>query len=230
MIKLFSWFKNKTPSPAFAEFIGDQNVKWIDNSYGGFFVDTTLLNSESIVVSVGIGEDISFDIGLYEMGVQRIYMFDPTPKAKIFIDKQNLPVQFSFYEMALSTEDSEMDMYLPKNKNHVSGSLVMNKNIDANDFVKVKCISVSTICSITGNKNIDLLKIDIEGSEYEVLENMLHGGIFPKQICVEFHNRFFKDGDQKFQNVVDKLQEKKYRIMGISKTNEEFLFIHNVSK
>ena len=230
MIKLFSWFKKKTPAPAFTEFIGDQNVKWIGNSYGGFFVDTSLLNSESIVVSVGIGEDISFDRGLHEMGVQKIYMFDPTPKAKIFIDKQNLPDQFRFFEMALSTEDSEMDMFLPKNKNYVSGSLVMNKNIDANDFVKVKCITVSTICSIIENKHIDLLKIDIEGSEYEVLENMLQERIYPKQICVEFHNRFFKDGDQKFKSVVEKLQGKNYRIMGISNTNEEFLFIHNVSE
>jgi FkbM family methyltransferase len=230
MIKLFSWVKKKTHSPSFTEFVGNQNIKWIGNSYGGFFVDISLLGINSIVVSVGIGEDISFDRGIYEMGVQRIFMFDPTPKAKIFIDKQDLPTQFRFFEMALSTEDAEMDMYLPKNKNYVSGSLVMNKNIDANDFVKVKCITVSTICSIIENKHIDLLKIDIEGSEYEVLENIMQVGIYPKQICVEFHNRFFKDGDQKFKSVVNKLQEKNYRIMGISNTNEEFLFIHNVSE
>jgi hypothetical protein len=106
----------------------------------------------------------------------------------------------------------------------------MNKNIDSNDFIKVKCITVSTICSIIGSNEIDLFKIDIEGSEYEVLENMLQYGIYPKQICVEFHNRFFKDGDQKYKSIVDKLQKNNYRIMGVSNTNEEFLFIHNVSE
>jgi FkbM family methyltransferase len=227
MNKLFSFFNKTKIATTPTEFIDNNNIKWVGNSYGGFFVNTSLLNNESIVVSVGIGEDISFDLGIFDIGVSRIYMFDPTPKAKIFIEKQNLPEQFRFYEMALSTKDSEMEMFLPKNKNYVSGSLLLNKNVDVSDFVKVKCVKISTIYSLIGTKYLDLLKIDIEGSEYEVLNNMLDENIFPKQICVEFHNRFFKDGDQKFKNILEQLLGKKYKLMGISKTGEEYLFIHN---
>ena len=35
--------------------------KWYGNSYGGFYVHSTPLNSNSIVYSIGIGKDISFD-------------------------------------------------------------------------------------------------------------------------------------------------------------------------
>jgi hypothetical protein len=35
--------------------------------------------------------------------------------------------------------------------------------------------------------SIDLLKIDIEGFEYEVLDGMLKSAVRPRQICVEIH-------------------------------------------
>lgn len=35
---------------------------WYGNGYGGFYVNPDLLNSSSIVYSIGIGEDISFDL------------------------------------------------------------------------------------------------------------------------------------------------------------------------
>jgi hypothetical protein len=38
-----------------------------------------------------------------------------------------------------------------------------------------------------GHKHIDLLKIDIEGAEYQVIENMLQDQIFPRILCIEFH-------------------------------------------
>jgi Methyltransferase FkbM domain len=46
--------------------------------------------------------------------------------------------------------------------------------------------------SANGHHAIDLLKIDIEGFEYEVLESCLAERIPIKQICVEFHD-FFPD-------------------------------------
>jgi len=38
-----------------------------------------------------------------------------------------------------------------------------------------------------GHTHIDLLKIDIEGAEYQVLDNMLHENILPTILCIEFH-------------------------------------------
>ena len=35
-------------------------------------------------------------------------------------------------------------------------------------------------------KNIEMIKLDIEGSEVEVLDNMIEDKIFPNQILVEF--------------------------------------------
>ena len=43
---------------------------------------------------------------------------------------------------------------------------------------------------MNGHDSIDLLKIDIEGFEYEVLGSCLAKRIPIKQICVEFHDFF----------------------------------------
>ena len=39
-----------------------------------------------------------------------------------------------------------------------------------------------------GHKHIDFLKLDIEGMEYEVLEDILTRRLSIQQICVEFHH------------------------------------------
>eukprot|EP01084_Bolivina_argentea_P276634 472051_1 len=54
---------------------------------------------------------------------------------------------------------------------------------------------------------IDILKMDIEGSEYDVLEQLIKDNILPfTQLLVEFHHRFY-DGiyQQKHQFVTNEL-------------------------
>jgi hypothetical protein len=40
------------------------------------------------------------------------------------------------------------------------------------------------------HKKIDLMKIDVEGSEYEIVEDMIRSQIKPQQLLIEFHHRF----------------------------------------
>ena len=40
--------------------------KWFGNNYGGFFINQEGLNKSSVVYSIGIGEDISFDLEIIE--------------------------------------------------------------------------------------------------------------------------------------------------------------------
>lgn len=56
-------------------------VAFLGSSYGGWSICPDLLDSKSIVYSLGIGEDISFDLELIERFGTSIYAFDPTPKS-----------------------------------------------------------------------------------------------------------------------------------------------------
>jgi len=80
------------------------NFKWFGNDYGGFYICPDLLkynNGEKIIYSIGIGEDISFDLDIIkEFPNCKIYAFDPTPKSIEWIKKQHLPKNMIFFHLA----------------------------------------------------------------------------------------------------------------------------------
>ena len=78
--------------------------------------------------------------------------------------------------------------YLPQNHKHVSHSISnFQNNFKMNtDHIKVQTISVIDVMKENNIKEIDLLKLDIEGAENHVLPDMVKKKIFPDQILVEF--------------------------------------------
>ncbi|MCF6297247.1 MAG: FkbM family methyltransferase [Flavobacteriaceae bacterium] len=199
---------------------------WYGNHYGGFYINPDLVNTESIVYSFGIGEDISFDLDLINKHKCHVFGFDPTPKSINWIKTQKLPNNFKFYEYGIGNTDEFVNFYLPKNKNHVSGSIVEHNNIDKYSVINVELKSLKTILNKLGHDHIDILKMDIEGAEYDVLDNILSNEISITQILVEFHERFIENGSERTVSIVNKLHKHGYEIFGISDTFEEISFIH----
>jgi len=196
---------------------------WIGSKYGGFYVVKNLLTKDSIVYSFGVGEDISFDLALIEQYGLNIYAFDPTPLAIEFVKKKNLPAQFHFESIGISNKDETAKFYLSTDERDISGSII-DKNDNA-EFIQVEMEKVSTIMEKQNHTQVDLLKMDIEGSEYTVLENMLEEKIFPKQILVEFHHRFHQIGLNQTKNIIPKLNNAGYKIVKISDMGLEYTFL-----
>lgn len=207
------------------EFKQSKEVNWVGSEYGGFLVDTSIIDKSTNVLSFGVGEDISFDLEIASLGVAKVFLFDPTPKSIKFINSQTLPKNFIFTDIGISAKNEFVDFFLPKNANHVSGSTTLHKNVDKGKSVNVELKKLSTILQEKSIEEIGVLKMDIEGAEYDVIENILSENIFPKQLCVEFHNEFHLDGDAKFKKIVSLLTSNNYAVAGISKTQREYLFI-----
>ncbi|MBG6131703.1 FkbM family methyltransferase [Aquimarina sp. EL_43] len=202
----------------------------------------------SIIVSCGVGEDISFDIEFAKKYNATIVMLDPTPRAidhydqiidRIRSQKDNGSTQdmtnnelLKIYdlsmineeqlileELALWTENTMLNFYLPVNKSNVSHSLVNYQNDykqgDEYGHIKVKTTTLNEIMEKYKINNIELLKLDIEGAEIEVLENMLDNKIFPNQICVEFDglNVPSKRAKEDFEKIDKMLRSNSYEII-----------------
>jgi len=200
--------------------------KWCGNNYGGFYVAPEFLNENSIVYSFGIGEDISFDKAIIQQYKCNVYGFDPTPKSIKWIKNQSLPNNFNFYEFGLGNKSGIVDFFLPKNPNHVSGSIVIQNNVDIMERVTVQMKSLQDIVSQLGHKQIDILKIDIEGAEYDVIEDILKTDVLITQILIEFHDRLFEDGKSKTQKSISDLKDSGFEIFAISDSFEEISFIN----
>ena len=98
-----------------------------------------------------------------------------------------------------------------------------NSNYD--NSIEVSVFSIPSIMKKLNHASISLIKIDIEGTEYQVIDHMIENEIFPKQILVEYHHRF-KDKNKKMtQRSLAKLRNKGYEIFSISKTGREISLI-----
>lgn len=203
------------------------SIKWFGDLWCGFFVDTAFLTEKSILLSFGVGNDISFDLALHKAGVKKIFLFDPTPSAIAFIGKLKLPASFSFFPIGLDNRDGHKLMYLPAG-NRVSGSIFLNRHLQQENSVQVEMRTLSAIMKMLNISHIDILKIDIEGSEFVVLENILQENIFPDQICLEYHERHFEKGAQMVKDSIALLVANGYTLCA-STEGEEYLFCKDLA-
>jgi len=75
------------------------------------------------------------------------------------------------------------------------------------------------------HSKIDLLKLDIEGAEVKVLNNMLDNKIYPKYLCIEFDLYLKKkDTNNETQKIVKRLEQVGYKILKNDNLNITFMF------
>ena len=85
---------------------------------------------------------------------------------------------------------------------------------------------LGTILKMLGHSCIDLLKMDIEGAEYDVLADLLTQRIPVKQILVEFHHRWPQIGVDKTRQAIHALNAAGYKIFSVSPGGEEYSFLY----
>ena len=78
---------------------------------------------------------------------------------------------------------------------------------------------------LNNHDKIDVLKMDIEGSEYEVIEHIKKHQIDIKQILVEFHPHLEIHGRMKTLKAINKLEAMGYHCYGRSDSLLEYSFI-----
>ncbi len=199
--------------------------KWYGSDYGGFYLHPDIINSHSIVYSFGIGTDITFDKAIIENHQCQVFGFDPTPKSIEWVKSQSLPELFNFNEYGIHSQSGKLRFYMPQNESFVSGSATQQSNISTENFIEVPMKSLGDIIKEKKHSHIDVLKIDIEGSEYELIDSLLETDVVINQILIEFHDRYVTDGKEKTKKVIRTLKEYGFEIFGISNTFEEISFI-----
>jgi hypothetical protein len=77
-----------------------------------------------------------------------------------------------------------------------------------------------------GHSKLDILKMDIEGLEFEVLDSILTSSIEIDQLCIEFHDRFFPDTPSRTPHAIKQLSRAGFELFAVSDSLEEFSFVH----
>lgn len=184
------------------------------------------LDRDIIVYSFGLGEDIQFEKDVSKRHDCVVYAFDPTPKSLNYV-KNTLSENSSIkvYPYALSDKNCTLDFFLPKNPNYVSGSLTKSPGT-SDSKIEVEAHSIQFLMEKFGHTEIDVLKMDIEGAEYDVLESLIDSGTINNigQICVEFHFRFGCGLVKKTEEIFKSLKNKGFKLVYAAANQEEFTF------
>ncbi len=191
----------------------------------GWFICPRGLDEKSVIYSLGVGEDTSFDQALIKDFSVTIHAFDPTPKAINWVKTHPLSPKFILHEYGVADFDGEAFFNPPVKPDHVSHTIINRPETSARAIrVPVKCLS--TIMKELGHRQINLLKMDIEGAEYGVIEDMVKAKILPDQLLVEFHHRFPGIGIERTRAAIKILKSQGYKIFSITPKAEEFSFIY----
>jgi len=135
--------------------------------------------------------DIGGNIGLFSYysicrGADKVYCFEPSSSSYSCI-KENFNFDNLYVEeSAVSKTDGEISFYLNPNNSINSSANILNDGCE-----EVICKSVNLFTYIQNNniKKIDYLKIDCEGSEYEIIDSIEENYLsnFVRNICLEYH-------------------------------------------
>jgi hypothetical protein len=72
---------------------------------------------------------------------------------------------------------------------------------------------------------VDLLKMDVEGAEYDILDGLQRVKHLPIQLLVEYHHRFPGIGKQRTAASIKALAKLGYKIFDVSETGCESGFV-----
>ena len=156
----------------------------IGSDYGGWWVPEGVLGPQSICYCGGVGTDITFDMGLIERYGCRVWGIDPTPRSVEWIAQQTLDHRFAMVSLGLAGAPGTARFYAPSDPEHVSHSL---KNLQqTQDYFEARVVTVGGLQKELGHNRVDLVKLDVEGAEHDVIQQMLSDDIRPTVLCVEY--------------------------------------------
>jgi FkbM family methyltransferase len=165
------------------DFARDKNFKQLISS----------LNKESVVLDIGanIGNVSNY---ILEKRESKIFAFEPNSLCceimnRRFLDDKRIKI----YNLAVSNFSGLADFYLHEKSSGIkdfgfieSSSLKNQKdNVSIKKSIKINVINISEI--IAKFNKIDLIKIDVEGSEYEIVPFLISKRNKIKKVLCEFH-------------------------------------------
>ena len=167
----------------------------IDN-YGAWTLCADLLPDDAIVWSFGVGGDISFELEV-ERFIERstVRSFDPTISSAAFtaLCAKSIDVRCPVFQpIGLAPETGVLRLY--RSLNPLIGSLasVPAAGYDPQPAIVANVSSLADLLVEYGVGHLDVLKIDVEGAEFDLVESWDELPV--TQLAIELHDRFYSDG------------------------------------
>ena len=192
-----------------------------NNMYGRWQFCTNGFQHNMNVFSIGIGTDITFDVEMVRKYHSNIWAFDPTISNISFhslVDNFSLPKhlndKFKFYPFGLGNTDTVIPFYRSTNKAFASRvSTPGLEGYTSTPEFYAPVLSIQTLQFMTKMNEVHILKIDVEGAEFDIFSISSPMSSWLKeshvsQISIEHHARFGLQNNQRNFKAISELMRK----------------------
>ncbi len=167
-------------------------------------IDDSILVSPGYVLDAGCGVDFFFSKYMAEKGFTVISV-DPNPK--IIDIPKHTNIHFE-HKALVSDSNKNAQMLIFDDTDAATIINTSNDVISKINATTVECTTVEEIMQKYSIKQFEIIKLDIEGSEYNISDNLDY--IKAKQISVEFHdfrnmNPYYPDNEKYYFLLKQKL-------------------------
>ncbi|MGC3966472.1 MAG: FkbM family methyltransferase [Pirellulales bacterium] len=187
------------------------------------------LSASSVVYSFGVGDNLAWELAMIERFGLSVWAFDPTPASVAWVAHQNLPQELHFHAVGLAGHDGTLTFTLPGRGSRFNFRPTNGSDTSAaastTEQVQAPVNRLATLLNRFGHREIDVLKIDIEGGEYTALDDFLAADVLPRQLLLEFHHHFPGIGVPATERAAKMLRDRGYRIFHMSERGLEFSFL-----
>jgi FkbM family methyltransferase len=201
--------------------------------YGGWWIDTQTMGPQPLLIDCGLGEDISFPAAfLQRFAGARVIGVDPNPRSLAYC-RAHCPAGMEILDNAFWTTAGKNVTFhlprrqdqLPKGADGVSGSLdASHEYVEGGASIETQTIDLDTLLAHAGRTECDVLKLDVEGAEYALLEALISSGRIhaARQVLVEFHHGATRHTLEDTRRIVDSLAAAGFRLIHSESRNYIF--------
>jgi FkbM family methyltransferase len=175
---------------------------------------------------IDIGACVGEFIDRYVDDDNVIYAFEPLRiNYDFLIKKYKHNDKIKLYNCAVSNFSGTAKFYIKGGFEHLKNSgstLKEDKNGLVNDAHRiVEVIKISDFIRMNNISKVDILKIDVEGSEYDIFEDIFESGLLYDAI----ENVFFEDHSRKVASILPKMYTivKKINALDVEQRNKIFV-------
>jgi len=201
--------------------------------YGGWWVDASAVSPKPLLIDCGLGEDISFPVTFLERFGGLVIGVEPNPRSLAYCREHCPPAmeiraQAFWHQtgLTLTFHLPRAQDLLPKGADGVSGSLESSHEyVAGGERLSVSTTTMADILAEAGRDECDVLKLDIEGAEYEVLAELCRTGEIrrARQVLIEFHHRVTHHTIEETNAAVCSLTNAGFRLIHVEGRNHIFL-------
>lgn len=173
-----------------------------NDGYGAWTLCGNMVERSGLVVaSFGVGHDISFDAALIHKRDAIVYAFDPVTsveEVKAMMAAADITeAQYRFLQWGLSNRDTTAT-FMRSTDPRIRSQSLFDGQTYVDKGVTCPIRTLSSIMRHVGVEYWDVLKMDIEGAEFDVFlaDPAMVLNIPADQVLIEFHERLAQNVDQ----------------------------------